>query len=143
MLRISIKNNKKQIVRRLLLTISIVAGLAAVPLAYSQPAFAASDCSNTDTCNGCPKAGSTTNKGQGTNCFINSYINPAINVLSIAIGLVVTIGVITGGIQYATSADDPGKVSKAKAKIATSIVALLAFIFLRAFLNYVLPGGVG
>lgn len=80
--------------------------------------------------------------GQGMNCFIKQYVNPMIKFLAGVVGVFVVISIVAGGIQYATSADDPGKVSAAKQRIFQSVIGLLAFIFLMAFLQWVVPGGI-
>lgn len=79
----------------------------------------------------------------GADCgLIRRYFNPVINFLTAVVGIVVTIAIIVGGIQYSTSADDPQKVAAAKARIINAVLAMLAFIFLWAFLQWLVPGGV-
>jgi hypothetical protein len=76
------------------------------------------------------------------NCDLNQkYIEPLINVLAALVGIVVTASIIFGGIQYASSADDPQKVSQAKGRITKSLMALVAFFFLYMFLQWLVPGG--
>lgn len=79
-----------------------------------------------------------------TNCnkFITEFVNPAIIVLTALVGIAAIISIIYAGIQYASSADDPGAVSKAKQRIFNTIIGLVAYIFLFAFLNYLVPGGI-
>ncbi len=79
----------------------------------------------------------------GADCgLIRRYFNPVITFLTAVVGIVATIAIIIGGIQYSTSADDPQKVAAAKARIINAVLALLAFIFLWAFLQWLVPGGV-
>lgn len=76
------------------------------------------------------------------NCnLITKYVNPFIIFLSASVGLAVVIGIIWGAILYSTSAGDPQKVAQAKDKIRNALIALIAFIFLFAFLQWLLPGG--
>ena len=77
----------------------------------------------------------------GGNCLFSNYINPVINLLSGMVALVVIGSIIAGGIQYSASAGDPQKTAKAKARITNSILAFLAYIFLYAFLQFIIPGG--
>lgn len=77
--------------------------------------------------------------GNGCN-LVNKYLNPFIAVLSILTGLAVVIGIMYGGIQYASSGGDPQKAATARKHIRNSIVALLMFFFLYAFLRFMLPG---
>lgn len=74
--------------------------------------------------------------------FINKYINPAIVALTALIGVGAVISIIIAGIQYSASADDPGAVSKAKQRIFNTLLGLVAYIFLFAFLSYMIPGGI-
>jgi hypothetical protein len=76
------------------------------------------------------------------NCGIVKYLAIFINVLSGVVGVVVTGVIVWGGIEYATSGGDPGKVQAAKKKIYNGIFSLVAFIFTYAFLQYIVPGGV-
>lgn len=73
--------------------------------------------------------------------FIDNYINPFVVLLTITVGVAAAISIVVAGIQYASSADDPGKVTKAKSRIVNTVIGLLAYIFLIAFLNYLIPGG--
>jgi hypothetical protein len=76
------------------------------------------------------------------NGLITSYIDPTINLLSVMVGVAVVISIVFGGIQYASSAGDSSKVSAAKNRIRNALVALIAFMFLYAGLQFIVPGGV-
>lgn len=82
--------------------------------------------------------------GSGAKCndFVENYINPAIQALTALVGIVAVISIIIAGIQYSTSADDPGAVTKAKQRIFNVVLGLVAYIFLVAFLQYLVPGGI-
>src|SRR6185369_766481 len=81
--------------------------------------------------------GSGTNSGStACNKFVDTYINPAIVVLTALVGITAVISIIMAGIQYTSSADDSGAVTKAKQRIFNTIIGLVAYIFLVAFLNY-------
>jgi hypothetical protein len=75
-----------------------------------------------------------------TNC-VSVYINKATQFLSAGVGIIVIVMVIIAGIQYSTAGGDPQKVAAARTKIFNAILALVAFIFLFAFLQWLLPGG--
>jgi hypothetical protein len=79
---------------------------------------------------------------QRCNHFIDTYINPFLYLLSGLVGIVAVISIIFAGIQYASSADDPGTVTKAKQRIFNTVIGLVAYIFLFAFLEYLIPGGI-
>jgi len=72
---------------------------------------------------------------------VGKYINPTIKLLTILVGVVATISIIFGGIQYSTSAGDPAKVSAAKGRLTKTIIALVCYAFLYGFLQFLVPGG--
>jgi len=79
----------------------------------------------------------------GKGCdLVNKYVNQAINVLSMIVGLLAVISIMAGGIQFATSDGDPQKASAAKSRISKTIAALVAYAFLYAFLQFLVPGGI-
>lgn len=75
------------------------------------------------------------------NKFIKNYVNPAIIALTGLVGVAAIISFIMAGIQYASSADDPAVVTKAKKRMFNTVLGLVAYIFLFAFLSYLIPGG--
>lgn len=88
-------------------------------------------------------ASSSCTTNASSNCdLIAAYINPIINILSGLVGIVVVIGIITGAIQFSLSAGNPQKAAKAKQRMINSGVAIVAFAFLYAFLQWIVPGGI-
>jgi hypothetical protein len=100
---------------------------------------------NKDPCTGSECLPTPT--AQGSNCdsdhcdLVALYINPAINMLSILVGLVAAASLVMGGVQYASSSGDPQKTGAAKARITNTLLAFAAYLFLYAFLNFLIPGG--
>lgn len=92
------------------------------------PKFVKSDCQDTSL-----------NAG---NCGIIKYLQIAINALSAVVGLVIVIMIVIGGIQYSAAGDDPQKVQAAKSKVTNALLALFAFIFMFAILQWLVPGGI-
>lgn len=77
------------------------------------------------------------------NCVLfQKYIIPLINFLSIGVGVIIIIMVIIGGLQYTTAGGDANKVAEARKKIFNAALSFLAFIFLYAFLQWIVPGGI-
>lgn len=76
-----------------------------------------------------------------TACLYDKYVNPAIQVLSALVGIVVVITIIWGAIQFATSESDPQKVATARKRIVGAIVALALYFVLYALLQFLIPGG--
>jgi hypothetical protein len=69
-------------------------------------------------------------------------LNQAVNFLSAAVGVVVVGTIILGGIQYTMAGDNPQALGAAKQRIINGLIALLAFLFMYAFLQWLVPGGV-
>jgi hypothetical protein len=88
----------------------------------------------------CPKsAGANANSMQ---CLFAKYVNPVVNLLAVGVGVIVVASVIAGGIQISSSAGDSGKYAKGRERIINSLLALAGFIFLYAFLQWIIPGGI-
>lgn len=62
------------------------------------------------------------------------------NFLAIGVGIVVTGGIIYGGIIYATSNGNASQSQKGVTVIVNSVIGLLLFIFMYAILNFIVPG---
>ena len=88
------------------------------------------------------KAATSGNCADISQCdFIANYVDPFINFGAAGIGLAVAISLTIGAVQYGSSGGDPQRVTAAKNRIRNSIIALLAFLFLYAMLNFLIPGG--
>lgn len=83
-------------------------------------------------------------KNGGPDCsgIINRFINPFITLISVLVGVMIVIGIVVAGIQYSASGGDPSKIAAAKKRIANALLALLAYMFLFAFLQWLVPGGI-
>jgi hypothetical protein len=96
--------------------------------------------------NGKAVAGVTANSADINNCLKGNKIfedlNNIINFLGAGVGIVATGAIIVGGIQYAAAGGNPNSVTAAKKRITDALIALLAFLFLYAFLQWIVPGGV-
>lgn len=68
-------------------------------------------------------------------------LNNIIDVLAGLVGVVVVGTIILGGIQYAMAGDKAEAVSAAKQRIINGLIALVAFLFIFAFLQWLIPGG--
>lgn len=76
------------------------------------------------------------------NCGIVAYLVGFIKFLSGLVGIVVVIMIALGGIQYTMAKDDPQAVSAAKERIKNALIALVAYLFLFSFLQWLVPGGI-
>ena len=69
-------------------------------------------------------------------------INTIVNFLSAGVGIVVVATIITGGIQYTLAGDSPEATSKAKQRITNGLIALVAYLLIFTFVQWLIPGGV-
>ncbi len=89
--------------------------------------------------NGC--VGKTDQKCLQDNPIVKD-LNTIVNFLSGLVGGVVVGVIILGGIQYSMAGDKAEAVSAAKKRITNGVLALVAFLFIFAFLQWLIPGGV-
>ena len=76
------------------------------------------------------------------NCGIIAYIVLFTRVLSGLVGIVVVIMIAVGGIQYAAAGPDPSAVVAARKRIINALIALVFYIFMFSFLQWLVPGGI-
>jgi hypothetical protein len=76
------------------------------------------------------------------NCRIYYWVAIFVRALSAMVGIIVVIMVAVGGIEYAASKDNPQATAAAKNRIKNAILALIMYIFMFAFLQWIVPGGV-
>jgi cytochrome bd-type quinol oxidase subunit 2 len=69
-------------------------------------------------------------------------LNDIVNFLSALVGVVVIAVIIMGGIQYSMAGPSSEAVNKAKTRIINGLIALVAFILIYSFLQWIIPGGV-
>jgi len=92
----------------------------------------------------CPtnQALSGTQTGNGAGCILRHIVAPIVAALVALTGVLVVISIIIAGIQYSSSNGDPSKVAAARKRILNAVIALLSFMFLYAFVNWIIPGGI-
>jgi hypothetical protein len=74
--------------------------------------------------------------------FVDKYVNPIVTFVAIGFGVIVTITIVVSGIQYSASRGDPQQVAAAKKRIVNAVIAIVAFAFMFALLQFLVPGGV-
>jgi hypothetical protein len=81
----------------------------------------------------------------GAECVNNNPITKiliyAVNVLGALVGVIAVVMIVVAGIQYSSSGGNPQVTAEAKKRIINVMIALAAFIFLWAFMQWVIPGG--
>lgn len=73
---------------------------------------------------------------------IFDYIQTGINLLTAFAGIAITGAVIFAGIEYSTAGGNPQAAAKAKGRITNALIALLCLVFLFAFFQWLVPGGI-
>jgi hypothetical protein len=73
---------------------------------------------------------------------IIKWLNILINLVAGIVGVGAVLMVIWAGIQYTTARDNAQAIAEAKQKIINVVIGIAAFMFLYAFLNWLVPGGV-
>jgi hypothetical protein len=76
------------------------------------------------------------------NCGIVGYIRLFADAITVVLGIVVAIMVVVGGIQYSTAGNNPQAVTAAKKRLSQAILAVAMYVFLFAFMQWLVPGGV-
>lgn len=76
------------------------------------------------------------------NCWIVYYIVGFTRILSGLVGIVIVVMIAIGGIQYAAAGPDPSAVVAARKRIINALIALVLYIFMFAFLQWLVPGGI-
>ena len=77
-------------------------------------------------------------KGSSNQNDLMAQANTIINVVIGVIAFVAVAFIIFGGVQYTTSAGDPGKVKKAKDTILYGIIGLVVSMLAYSIVNFVL-----
>lgn len=73
---------------------------------------------------------------------ISKWINFGVNLFSAIILAGASIMMVWAGLQYMNARDNPQGVQAAKEKIWNIVLGLLAYFFLYAFVQWLIPGGV-
>lgn len=75
-------------------------------------------------------------------CGITALIRQITDALLVLVGIVVVMMIIIGGIQYSAAGSNPQAVAAAKKKISQALFALVIYLFMGAFLQWLIPGGI-
>ena len=76
------------------------------------------------------------------NCGIIKWLLLIIDTLSALVGVAVVLSIIFGGIKYSMATDDPAQIAAAKDRIKNGLIALVTFMAMFSFLQWVIPGGI-
>lgn len=138
---------------------SIIAVAATVAPAAPSTAICSenSSCGAGDPGSGASQAASGSQLGNGCandaqnatgqkKCLADNPIVKDLNIfvefLSGAVGVVVVAMIIVGGIQYSMAGANPTALTAAKQRITNALIALVAFVLIFTFLQWLIPGGI-
>jgi len=76
-----------------------------------------------------------------SSCGIIQTVYKMINFFSVGVGVIIVLSVILGGVQYITAGNNPQVVSKAKGRVYNAILALVMYLVLFSFIQWLVPGG--
>lgn len=75
-------------------------------------------------------------------CRILNRVRTFTRVLSAVVGVVVVIMIVAGGVQYSAARDNPQAVAAARQRIVNAVLALVIYLGMVSFLQWLVPGGV-
>lgn len=87
------------------------------------------------------ECGNSTSSTEIKDSGIWKLLLTVINILTAGVGVAAVAGIVYGSILYASAADSSEQVKKAISIIVNVVVGLLAYAFMYAFLNFIIPGG--
>ena len=76
------------------------------------------------------------NKGEGVICVLNLVVE----IMTIGVGILATIGISIAGIQYLTAGGSEEQTRKAKRRIFEIVIGLAAYVLIYVILSFLLPG---
>ncbi len=78
--------------------------------------------------------------GTGAQTDIMDAVGVALNVVFGIVAIIAVIMIVIGGVSYATSQGDPGKVAKGKNTILYGIIGLIISLLAFAIVSFVFKG---
>lgn len=73
---------------------------------------------------------------------IEGILNMVLLVVTTGVGIAAVGSIVFAGILYITARDNAAQVSKAKTMIMNTVIGVVAYILMWAFLEWIIPGGV-
>ena len=73
---------------------------------------------------------------------IEDILNMILLVVTTGVGIAAVCAIVYAGVLYITARDNAGQVSKAKTMIMNTVIGVVAYILMWAFLQWIIPGGV-
>lgn len=73
---------------------------------------------------------------------ISGLLNIVLVILTTGVGIAATVAFVVAGVLYMSAAGSAEQVKKAKNMIFNTVIGLLAYLLMWAFLSWLIPGGV-
>lgn len=73
---------------------------------------------------------------------IEDILNMVLAVVTTGVGIAAVGSIVFAGVMYITARDNAAQVSKAKTMIMNTIIGIIAYILMWAFLEWIIPGGI-
>lgn len=73
---------------------------------------------------------------------IEDILNMILLVVTTGVGIAAVGAIVYAGVLYITARDNAGQVSKAKTMIMNTVIGVVAYLLMWAFLQWIIPGGV-
>ena len=73
---------------------------------------------------------------------IEDILNMVLVVVTTGVGIAAVGSIVFAGVLYITARDNAAQVSKAKTMIMDTIIGIIAYILMWAFLEWIIPGGI-
>ena len=73
---------------------------------------------------------------------IEDILNMVLVVVTTGVGIAAVGSIVFAGVLYITARDNAAQVSNAKTMILNTIIGILAYLLMWAFLEWIIPGGI-
>lgn len=74
---------------------------------------------------------------------ISGILNLVLNIMTMGVGILATVGLIISGIQWLTARDNENQVIKAKSRIFNIVIGIALWGVMYMLLAWLTPGGLG
>jgi len=136
--------------RRKIFSLAFAIAMLVTPVVVAAPVSAAKKCdpdkfTETSTLGGDYSVNGQTkhgycDDGEGGGVYEILYI--VLNVLTIGVGVLGTLGIVISGIQYLTAGDNEQQVATAKKRIVEVVIGLAIYAVMYVVLQWLIPGGI-
>lgn len=111
--------------------------MGTVMVAAPTPVMAEGECNGTSTAiigDGCVE-----DNGNGSG--VQHILNLVVEIMTMGVGILGTLGIVVVGVQYLTAGGDEAKTRKAKQRILEIVVGMALFVALSAIISFLLNPG--